>query len=131
MALCLGVYEILCVPCKKGISISSSPLILLKVPLACKATFSVGTSSLCITPGLGRPVQDSETSLLGENFCNYNYPLICGSSTRGMGLDYTMSPLFLPTLLWFFFYIFNCIRSFLLTFRSFCVLPEEMFNAEI
>ena len=85
-------------------------------------TFSVGSFSQCITSGLGRPMQGSETSLLGENVCNYNYPLICGSSTRGMGIDCTGSPPFLPTLLWFLLYIFNCMRSLLLTFRSFSSL---------
>ena len=33
-----------------------------------------------------------DPSVLGENVCNCNYPLICGSATWGQGLDYGSTP---------------------------------------
>ena len=48
-----------------------------------------------------------------------NYPLVCGSHTEDMGLDYIVSPPLLPVLLWFLLHIFNCKWSFLIVFGSF------------
>ena len=41
-------------------------------------------------------VWSSDPLLLGENFCNCNYFPLCGSSTQGMGLNWAMTPSFLP-----------------------------------
>ena len=75
--------------------------------------------------GLVLPLQDPYAGepdvcslLLGENCCNCDYPLVCGSPTWGVGLDYTTS---LPLLLimWFLLYIFSYGKSFLLVFNLF------------
>ena len=85
-ALGLRACEILCASFKSGVSISHSPLALLKVrPAAFKAKCSGGLSCWCRTPGLGSPMWSSDHSLLGKNLCNCNYLPICGLSTWGCG----------------------------------------------
>ena len=42
----------------------------------------------------------------------YNYPSWV-ADLKGMGFYYTVSPFFLPLLLWFLLYVFSCRRSFL------------------
>ena len=69
-----GAHKILCAPSKSGVSVSPSPVEFLwsscdQTPLAFKARFSAGSSSLCHTPRLGSLMCDSRLSLLWENFC--------------------------------------------------------------
>ena len=64
----------------------------------------------------------SDPSLLGGNFCNCDYPPLCGLLTRVVGLDYTVFPPLLLVSLLFLLYIFCCRKSFLLEFRSFSLI---------
>ena len=86
-ALGPGTCEILCVPFKGGVSISPSPLALLKLsPLAFKAKCSGGLSSWHSTPRLGSLMWHLDTLLLWENLCSCNYSPLCGlPAWRGRG----------------------------------------------
>ena len=57
-------------------------------------------------PQAGKPNVGSYASLLREKVCNCNYPKFVDHLPRGMGLDYTMSPLLIHILLSFLQYIF-------------------------
>ena len=63
--------------------------------------------------GLWSPVWGSDPLLLEENLSNCDYPSFVGHPSRGVGLDYTASPLLLPILLWFLLYTLICRGCFL------------------
>ena len=113
-ALGPSVCKILCAPFKHEVSTSPSPLGLLKLSLlAFKGKFSGVSSSQCRTTKLGSPRWGSELSLLEENLCNIIILYFVGCPSRGMGLDYIMSPPLLPVSLCFLLHVFSCRRSFL------------------
>ena len=56
-----------------------------QVPLAFKARHCGSSYSQCRTPGLGRLMWGLNTSVLGENLWNCDYPPAYGLCTRGYG----------------------------------------------
>ena len=80
--------------------------------LTFKATHSGGSPSWWRIPGLRSLMWGSDPSLLWEDLCNCDYPSICGLPSVGYYLSHCSS----------FLYIFGCVKSFLLVFRSFSSL---------
>ena len=77
-----GMCEILCAPCKSGVSISHSPLALLKLsPAGLQSQTFWGFVFLVQGLCTGYPRVGSDPLLLGEELCSCNYPPICGSPT--------------------------------------------------
>ena len=67
----------------------------------------------CRTPQLGNLTWGSELSLLWKNLCNIIILQFVGHPPGGMWLDYIVSSLLQPSLLWFLLYVFSYGRSFL------------------
>ena len=120
IALGLGVCEILCVPSKSGISISYSPLALLKVcPTGLQSQIFWGLIfPVHSSQGWGDQCGAQTPPSLGTTSIIVIILLFVGLPPRSMGLDCTVSSPLLPIFLWFFLYIFSCRQSFLLVFRS-------------
>ena len=106
--------ELLCAPFKRGVSISSRPMALLKLnPLVFQAKCSRGLSSWHRTPRVGSLMQSLDTFLLWENLCSCNYsPLHGFPAQQVIGLNYTTYLALLPNSLWFLLCKFHC-RNFL------------------
>ena len=77
-ALKLEAYEILCMPCKNGISFTYGPSALLKNKphLIFKTNCSRSSSSQCQTPGLGNPMCILDAKLLGQNLLFMSHQLL-------------------------------------------------------
>lgn len=116
-----GVYDTLCMSCKKEISISFSPVGLLKLSpadLPSKMLWQlIFPVQLC---------QAAEATMELRTLTALREPLQCNNSPAvghlpgGMGLDYIRSPSFLPVL-WFIPYVFSCTRSFLVGYGLFFI----------
>ena len=78
VALGLAVWEILCVPFKSGVSVSSSSR---GLPAGCQSQIFWGLIFLLQVSLAGKPDVGSDPSLLGEDFCSCDIPSVCGSPT--------------------------------------------------
>ena len=90
-ALGLVSCEVLCAPFKSAVYFLQPSGTLRKPHWPSNLNILGNLSSQCKTLGLGSLMWGSDPLLLGENLCNCNYPLVCGSPTWGMGLGYTTS----------------------------------------
>ena len=100
--------------------------------LVFKAKCSGGSFSWHITHRLWSPPWGSDPSLLGENLCNGNIPLVCGLPTQGMRLAYITIPpvsfgsffisLVVEGLFWWV--VIFVIRSVSVNISNFCVFMK-------
>ena len=118
-ALSPGVCEILCVPFESGVSISHSPLPLLKVSPTDLQSQMWGLLSQCKTQAWRAGCGPWTPCSLRRTYSIVVVlpPVVC--LPGDMGFYYTMSPPLVPIFLWFLLYFFSCRRSFLLFFQFF------------
>ena len=98
-----GACNVLCMPCKSGVSISHSTLALWKVSPTGLQSQMLGGSFQCEIGGLGSPRWGLDLLLLGVNLLNCNYLLVCGSPWM---YGVLIVPWFYPSYpfhYWFFF----------------------------
>lgn len=77
-ALGPGVCEVLCVPLKSEVSVSSSPR---GLPVGCQSQIFWELIFLLQVSWAGKPDVESDPSTLGEDFCSCDIPSVGGSPT--------------------------------------------------
>lgn len=113
-----GAHKILCMPFKSEVSISYSPLGVLKLsPTGLKSQLFWGLSSQCRSPrpGMGLRI----LTPVGEPLYYDYYPVCPRSATSGYGTWLYYKPISSYVLLWFLLYVFSCWKSFLVGFSLF------------
>lgn len=116
----LGASEIVHGPFKRGISVSSSSPVLLKLSPVDFQKQVMGAYLPVQIPRVGGAWCGAVTShFSGRTFAPVIAPLTCECQFRGLVPDLTTSLSLFPFLMWLRLHTYSCLRAVLRVFRSF------------